>query len=267
MGNFDSGRPQIRQRVENTPSVCALQWCRDNGGEIVSRPMPDNREFEMGLCPRCKSARHELYIVEDDVACRDCHGLIYSSVSQRNSHAAQVRSDPNATGDALGAIQGYVETGDDKLYNQGMKTLSALDRLPSATAATDALSPGLADRIIASDLNDSSALLEILKAAILEGVEQTVNRRGQPVEIALRGDTLAKLSRAFVTVSAFRADRADQMLDLIAARATPEEHQNIVDQLREAMRAENYKFPLGHTLEELEAVRRGEPQGTNGAVE
>ena len=106
MGNFNSGRPQIRQRVENTPTVSALQWCRENGGEIVSRPMPDG-EFEMGTCPQCSRACRDLFAVELGFVCRDCAGLIYTAQSQSNSAAAVVRSDPNATGEALEAIQSY----------------------------------------------------------------------------------------------------------------------------------------------------------------
>ena len=265
MGNFDSGRPQIRQRVENTPSVCALQWCRENGGEVVTRPLPDDREFEMGTCPNpdCGRACYELYIVEAGALCRTCAGLIYSSVSQRNSHAEAIAADPvRATGDALNAIETFVETGDNAHYNAGMKTLCALSRLPDAATATAALSSELGDRILAADLNDSSALLEIIKAQILVGMENTTNRRGESIEIALRSDSLAKLARAFVTVAAFRADRANQMLDLIAARATPEEREKMRDGLREAMRAEGYTMPSGHTLDELDAAKRGEqPDG------
>ena len=259
MGRYSSGRPQIRRRVEDVQRVDALEYARENGGEIVLRPMPDG-EFEMGTCPQCSRACRDLFAVESGFVCRDCAGLIYTAQSQSNSAVADVRSDPHAAGAALATMQNYVETGEPSHYNAGMKTLCALERLPDAATATGALSSELGDRILVADLNDSSALLEIIKAQILVGMENTTNRRGESIEIALRSDSLAKLARAFVTVAAFRADRAGQMQELLAARATPEERQSAADQLRDVIRAEGYKFPSGHTIDELRAAQRGEQQ-------
>ena len=266
MGNFSSGRPQIRRRVEDVQRVDALEYARENGGEIVLRPMPDG-EFEMGTCPQCSRACRDLFAVESGFVCRDCAGLIYTAQSQSNSAVADVRSDPHAAGAALATMQNYVETGAPESFNSGMKTLCALDRLPTAARAAEVFSVEMSDRIMAADLSDATGLLEIIKAKILADLENTTDRKGQPVEVAMRSDSLAKLSRAFVAVSEFRADRTKEMQELLAARATPEERQNIADQLRETMRAESYVFPSGHTIDELEAARRGEPQGTNGAVE
>ncbi len=215
MGNFDSGRPQTKNRVEETPKLCALEYARANGLPTFARQMPDGAPHYLGSCPECRQARRDLYNVENVVKCRRCHNLIYTRDSQHNSAAAAVKkADPaHATGEALAAMSDFIETGEPSKYNQGMKTLCALDRLPPADAATDALTPELAKRILADDLNGATGLLEIIKAQIMEGVENTMNRKGQPVEIALRGDTLAKLSRAYVTVAAFRATRAGQMLE------------------------------------------------------
>ena len=219
MGNFDSGRSQSKRRVEDTPKIEALAYCRANGLPIFAREMPDGQRFEIGSCAACQQPRRDLYNVENVVKCRSCHSLIYTRDSQSHSAAAAIKkADPvRATGEALEAMSDYVETGEPSKYNQGMKTLCALDRLPDANSATDALTPELAKRILADDLNGSTGLLEIIKAQILEGVENTTNRRGEPLEIAMRGDTLAKLSRAYVTVAAFRATRAGQMLESLEA--------------------------------------------------
>ena len=268
MGNFESGRPQIRQRVENTPRLDALDYSRANGLSTVARQMPEGAAFELGTCPVCARACRDLFAVESVVKCRECHDLIYTRDSQHNSHAAAVAADPaSASGEALEAIQTYVETGEPAKYNQCMKTLCALDRLPTATAATHALTEELNDRILADDLNTMSALVEIIKSQIVEGMENTTTRRGEPLEIAMRGETLAKLTRALVMAANFRSMRANQMLDLIAARATPEERESLRDGLREAMRAEGYTMPSGHTLDELHAAQRGEKSGDDGAVE
>lgn len=217
MGNFDSGRPRQRQRVEETPKVCALDYSRANGLPTFARTMPDGQRFEIGGCPACKQARRDLYNVENVVKCRECHDLIYTRDSQSNSAAAAIKADPRASGEALAQMGEFVESGEPSKYNGAMKALCALDRLPPADAATDTLTPELAKRILADDLNGATGLLEIIKAQIMEGVENTMNRKGQPVEIALRGDTLAKLSRAYVTVAAFRATRAEQMLESLEA--------------------------------------------------
>lgn len=258
MGNYKSGRPQIRQRVEDVQRIDALEYAREHGGEIVSRPLPDDRDFEMGTCPQCSRACRDLFAVESGefgFVCRDCAGLIYTAQSHSNSAVADVRSDPNAAGAALATMQNYVETGAPESFNSGMKTLCALDRLPTAARAAEVFSVEMSDRIMAADLSDATGLLEIIKAKILADLENTTDRKGQPIEVAMRSDSLAKLSRAFVCVSAFRAQRADQMADLMAARATPEERKSSADQIREAMQATNYKFPSGHTLDELEAIR------------
>ena len=260
MGSFSSGRPQTKKRVEETPRVDALEYAHANGLPIIERNMPDGAPFELGTCPECQQARRDLYTVENVVKCRECHDLIYTRDSQSNSHAARIVADPRASGEALAQMSEFVETGEPSKYNGAMRTLCALDRLPTASSATDALKSELAERILTDDLNGATGLLEIIKAQIMEGVENTTNRRGETLEIAMRSDTIAKLARAYVIVAGFRAQRAGEMLDLIAANATPEERKSFADEIRETMEATNYKFPSGHTLDELREAR-AKPQG------
>ena len=255
MGNFDSGRSQTKRRVEDTPKIEALVYCRANGLPIFAREMPDGAKFFVGSCPDCKQPRRDLYNVENVVKCRDCHSLIYTRDSQSHSAAAVVKkADPQTvTGEALEAMSDFIETGEPSKYNGAMKALCALDRLPAAKSATDALTPELAKRVLADDLNGSTGLLEIIKAQILEGVENTVNRRGEPVEIALRGDTLAKLSRAYVTVAAFRATRAGQMLESLEA---DDNGPTSADRMAAYYEATDQRTPSGLRMADLHARYR-----------
>ncbi len=223
MGNFRSGRPQKRRRVEDATRVGAVQWCRQHQGETVTRTTPDGNNYDVGKCPRCARTCRNFYRVGSGAACQKCAGLIHRSASQRNSHAEKVKAQPELIGEALQTMRAHVQTGDASSYNTAMKTLVAaqsmpLDRLPSSDNAEAIFAKELRARILADDLQSATGLLEIIKAQILEGVENTMNRRGEPLEIAMRGDTLAKLSGAYATISNLRDNRATQAAQLIADR-------------------------------------------------
>lgn len=238
MGNFRSGRPRQRQRVEDAQCVNAVKWCKTHNGETVVRSTPDGAEYDVGKCPKCARTCRNLYRVGSGAACQKCAGLIYRSSSQRNSYAEKVKAQPELIGEAFKAMRAHVQTGDASKYNQAMKTLVAaqsmpLDRLPSSDNAEAIIAEELHARILADDLQTSSGLLEIIKGQILEGVENTTNRRGEPLEIAMRGDTLAKLSGAYATVSNLRNNRAAQVAQLMAERGEKADRTNAREQMDE----------------------------------
>ncbi len=260
MGNFLSGRPRTRQRVEEVPRLDALDFGRANGLPILTRSTPDGEPYFVGTCPKCGRGVRHLFQVETGVSCRKCAKLIYTSESQRNSVADAVRRNPEATGAALQTLQSAVETGDKTKYNEAMKVLavsqnSPFDRLPAAADAEAIFADEIRNRIIADDLQTATGLVEIIKTQILAGLETTTNRRGEPLEIAMRGDTLAKLVAAWATVSNVRSNRAAQVALILEKRAEDVPAFSLRDSMREAMKAANWRTPDGYSLEELEGVK------------
>lgn len=263
MGSYRSGRPRLRRRVEDVPRFDALEWCRANGVPTVARRTGDGDPYFVGTCPKCKRGVWHLFRVEGRVACRSCCGLVYRSQSECKSEAARVRANPKATGAALQTLREFLSTGRPAQFNDAMKTLavaqhiSPLDRLPAASDAEAILTEEVLLRILADDLQTSTGLVEIIKAQILEGVENTTNRRGESLEIAMRGDTLAKLSAAWATVSNVRTNRAAQVAQLLEKRAQTGDPQTTRALMLETMKATGYRTPSGHTVEELEEMKRG----------
>lgn len=254
MGSYRSGRPRLRRRVEDVPRFDALEWCRSNGVPTVARRTGDGDPYFVGTCPKCERGVWHLFRVEGRVVCRQCAGLVYRSQSECKSEAARVRADPKATGAALQTLREFISTGDAARFNDAMKTLavsqhiSPLDRLPAASDAEAILTEEVLLRILADDLQTSTGLVEIIKAQILAGMENTTNRRG---------DTLAKLSAAWATVSNVRASRAAQVAQLLEKRAQEGAPQTTRALMLETMKATGYRTPSGHTIEELEAIKRG----------
>jgi len=262
MGNYLSGRRRLRLRVEDVPRLDALEWCRANGLPVLSHLTPDGDTYFVGTCPQCKRGVRAVFRVEGRVACRKCAGLIYRSDSESNSEAARVRSDPRATGEALQTLREFLSTGDPAQFNDAMKTLavaqhiSPLDRLPAASDAEAMLTEELLLRILADDLQTATGLIEIIKAQILEGVENMTNRRGESLEVAMRGETLAKLSGAWVTISNVRSNRAQQAAQLLEKRAQTEP-KSIGDMLSEKMIREGHICKSGIPYELLNRVVHG----------
>lgn len=256
MGNYLSGRPRLRLRVEEVPRLDALEWCRANGLPVISHRTPDGDNYFVGMCPRCKRGVRALFRVESRVACRKCAGLIYRRDSERGSMAARVRSNPHATGEALQTLREFVTTGDPAQFNDAMKILAAsenispLERLPAASDAEAMLTEEVLLRILADDLQTATGLIEIIKGQILEGVENTTNRRGESLEIAMRGDTLAKLSAAWATVSNVRSNRAGQVAALLEKRGqgNPE---SICEMLTRSMIKAEWRTASGRLYEDL----------------
>ncbi len=257
MGNYLSGRRRLRLRVEDVPKLDALEWCRANGQRIHARRTPDGDTYFVGMCPQCKRGVRALFRVESRVACRKCAGLIYRRDSERGSMAARVRSNPLATGEALQTLREFITTGDPAKFNDSMKILAAsenispLDRLPAASDAEAMLTEDLLSQILADDLQTATGLIEIIKGQILAGMENTTNRRGEPLEIAMRGDTLAKLSAAWATVSNVRSNRAGQVAQLLEKRGQSEPPKSIGDYLSEAMIKAGHRTPNGYLYEDL----------------
>jgi antitoxin (DNA-binding transcriptional repressor) of toxin-antitoxin stability system len=239
------------------PRLDALDFGRANGLPILTRSTPDGEPYFVGTCPKCGRGVRRLFQIESGVLCRKCAKLIYTSESQRNSVADTVRRNPEATGAALETLQSAVETGDKSKYNEAMKVLnvsqnSPFDRLPATTDAEAIFAAEIRNRIIADDLQTATGLVEIIKNQILAGLETTTNRRGEPLEIAMRGDTLAKLVAAWATVSNVRSNRAGQVAQILEKRTDSTTSPSIRELLTQSMKEANWRSRDGYSLEDLE---------------
>lgn len=256
MGNFQSGRPRKRQRVEETRRVDALDFARENKLPILTHSTPDGEPYFVGTCPKCARGVRFLFQMETGVVCRKCAGLIYRRDSEHNSVSDAVRRNPEATGAALETLKSSIETGDKSKYNEAMKTLNVaqnlpLDRLPATSDVEAIFAAEIQNRIIADDLQTATGLVEIIKNQILAGMENTQNRRGEPLEIAMRGDTLAKLVQAWATVSNVRSNRAAQVAQILEKRAGNQTPDSIGEIFTQAMIAANHQCADGLSFKEL----------------
>ena len=259
-GNFNSGRPRTRARIEDTPKVCALEFCRANGLATVQRETPGGEAFELGTCPKCAQPRRDLFQTEEGTVCRRCAGLSYRSTSESNSVARIVRRDPEkATSEALETMQNALETNNGAGLHKSAHVLSIAATQTPTTASSDAAPDFLArvqEAVTRDDLAVSSVLLERVAAQLLSGEETRVDKRGNIDKIPLRPDATARLVGAFVSLSNLRANRAGIATQLhLAQDARPDSVREI---MRAAMNDTGHKGPSGLTLAELDAAGRGE---------
>lgn len=255
MGNFRSGRRRKRERVEDVPRLDALNYARAHNLPTLERQTPDAQAYWIGTCPKCAKGVRDVFQVESGVLCRKCAGLVYRRDSEHNSVADIVRRNPQVTGEAMETLKGAITTGNPAKYNEAMKVLNAaqnspLDRLPSAQDAEAIVAAELQMRVIADDLQTSTALVEIIKAQIAAGMENTTNRRGEPLEIAMRGDTLAKLVAAWATVSNVRSNRMTQAAQILEKKAEGT-HESIGEMMTKALIAAKHRTPDGILFEDL----------------
>ena len=153
------------------------------------------------------------------------------------------------------------------MFNEAMKTLAVaqhinpLDRLPSASDAREMLTEDVLIQILADDVQTSTGLVEIIKAQILAGMENTTNRRGESLEVAMRADSLARLVSAWATVSNVRSNRAAQVAALLEKRAQGEGElsfgQMMERMMKQTMEQRNERG--GISLDELESAASDAP--------
>lgn len=227
-GNFRSGRPRTRERIEDARRVDALEFCRANDLPTVQRETPGGELFELGTCPKCEQPRRDLFATDAGTVCRRCAGLSYRSSSESNSVAQIVRRDAEkATGEALETMQNAVETGNAVELDKSAHVLEIAATTTPTTASSATSSDAAPDflarvqeGVIRDDLAVSSVLLERIAAQLLSGEETRVDKRGNVDKIPLRPDATARLVGAFVSLSNLRANRAGVATQIYAQQDT-----------------------------------------------
>ncbi len=252
---FHSGRPRIRERIEETQRLNAAQWCRDTGRPTVEKTTPDGSVYELGICPTCNQTRRDLFETASGISCRRCAKLIYTTESERNSQTERIKRNPNAAAEALETMKNALETGNAPALDESAHVLQIAATVPATPPANVEVEFAQAQaHIVKTDLITATTLLEIVTAQLMSGEESHADRRGNVSQIPLRPDAIAKLVNAFCALSNLRANRAGIATQIVAREQTRPE--SFRDTMIAVMKETGHKTQDGHTIEELEEAQK-----------
>jgi hypothetical protein len=258
---FKSGRPRIRDRVEDAQRINAAQWCRANKRPTVEKTTPDGNVYELGICPTCTQTRRDLFETASGVSCRRCAKLIYTTESERNSQIERIKRNPSAAAEAMETMKNALETGNAPALDESAHVLQIAATVPAAPPANVEFAQAQA-HVVTTDLVTATALLEIVTAHLTSGEESHTDRRGHSSQIPLRPDAIAKLVNAFCALSNLRANRAGIATQIVAREQSRPE--SFRDTMIAAMKEAGFKSKDGHTMDELEALKNARQDKRDG---
>ncbi len=241
-----------RRPKKTTTEDCRRFEAMDVTHERVTIHTHNGGSRVLGRCPRCDRPTRFLYQPPgQDVACRKCHNLTYTSTQAEHGPRGDLLKTPALLRVAVAGVSKYLDEGrtDEGLLMDSLKFIGAANELPARsvpaiTAAPEVIPPGAAlhlpddaslqERVTVSDVVKTTRLMERLESIIESDRENHINRAGEVSEVPLRVDSLAKLGHVWAALSNLRATRAGLVTEIYEQRGGGKEKGQ---SLNEIMRA------------------------------